>query len=97
MRANEVSQLPVIENEKILGVLDEEDVLTAAYKDRKIFNNNVSEHMNTKLDLVDISMGTPELMTLFAENKVAIVMNKDKFIGMITRVDLINHLRKSVG
>ena len=96
MRANEVSQLPVIENKKILGVLDEEDVLTAAYKNREIFSRNVAEHMNTNLDLVDIGMGTAELMTLFAKNKVAIVMDNDQFVGMITRVDLINHLRKSV-
>lgn len=97
MRANEVSQLPVIENKKILGVLDEEDVLAAAYKNREIFSRNVAEHMNSNLDLVDIGMGTAELMTLFAKNKVAIVMDNDQFVGMITRVDLINHLRRSVG
>ncbi|MEE3108004.1 MAG: hypothetical protein VX345_13455, partial [Pseudomonadota bacterium] len=39
---------------------------------------------------------TAQLMALFAANKVAIVMDGAQFVGMITRVDLINHLRQSV-
>jgi cystathionine beta-synthase len=35
------------------------------------------------------------LRRLFERNEVAIVLDGSKFVGLITRVDLLNHLRKS--
>ena len=52
--------------------------------------------MTDSLDVIDIRSDTAQLMALFAANKVAIVMDGAQFVGMITRVDLINHLRQSV-
>ena len=96
MRANEVSQLPVIDGTRVVGVLDEEDILAAAYADTDVFDNAVAKHMTDSLDVIDIRSDTAQLMALFAANKVAIVMDGAQFVGMITRVDLINHLRQSV-
>ena len=96
MRANEVSQLPVIDGTRVVGVLDEEDILAAAYGDTDVFDNAVAKHMTDSLDVIDIRSDTAQLMALFAANKVAIVMDGAQFVGMITRVDLINHLRQSV-
>jgi len=33
---------------------------------------------------------------LFAEDKVAIVFDQDNYLGLITKIDLINHLRKQL-
>ncbi|MEC8563790.1 MAG: CBS domain-containing protein, partial [Pseudomonadota bacterium] len=96
MRANEVSQLPVIDGTRVVGVLDEEDILAAAYADTDVFGHAVAKHMTDSLDVIDIRSDTAQLMALFAANKVAIVMDGAQFVGMITRVDLINHLRQSV-
>jgi cystathionine beta-synthase len=33
------------------------------------------------------------LLPIFERNEVAIVMDGKEFVGLITRIDLINHLR----
>jgi cystathionine beta-synthase len=35
------------------------------------------------------------LKPIFDRNEVAVVMDGEEFVGLITRVDLINHLRLS--
>ena len=41
MRASDVSQIPVMNNNKLMGILDEEDLLFAVSKDQSSFSNNV--------------------------------------------------------
>jgi cystathionine beta-synthase len=37
-----------------------------------------------------------ELIAVFDRGRVAIVMNGDKFLGLITRSDLISYLRRKM-
>ena len=37
---------------------------------------------------------TNPLMPIFRADKVAIVVGDDRFLGLITKTDLINHLRR---
>ncbi len=50
MRASDISQIPVLDNGELLGVLDEEDLLFCVSKDQSEFSNEVSNHMIDKLD-----------------------------------------------
>ena len=38
-----------------------------------------------------------ELLPIFAKDLVAVVADAGKFVGLITRIDLLNHLRKQLG
>jgi len=49
--------------------------------------------MTTKLRTVQSTDKLNALPPLFERNEVAIVLEGEKFVGLITRVDLINHLR----
>lgn len=97
MRANEVSQVPVIDDGEAVGILDEEDILLAVYDKPEVFAEPVSKHMTGQLDVIGAERPVDDLLPLFRGNKVAMVMDGDRFLGMITRVDLINHIRRSVG
>jgi cystathionine beta-synthase len=35
-----------------------------------------------------------ELLPLFAEGLVPIVVDGDEFVGLVTRIDVLNHLRR---
>ena len=97
MRANDVSQLPVLDdNETIIGLLDEEDLLLAVHDSPSCFADNVSQHMTTELDIIDYAAGIDSLFPIFKAGKVAIVQQGPTFLGLITSVDLINHLRRKV-
>ncbi len=93
MRASDISQIPVLDNGELLGVLDEEDLLFCVSKDQSEFSNEVSSHMIDKLDTLQFDASEDELLEILSEGKVAIIFDKETFIGFITKVDLINYYR----
>lgn len=97
MRANDVSQLPVMDGSRIVGLLDEEDLLMAVHECADCFRDTVDRHMTARLDVLPATAGTAALVPLFRADKVAIVEDaQGRFLGMVTKVDLINHLRRKL-
>lgn len=90
----DVSQLPVIEHDRIVGILDESDLLLAVAGDQKAFGRPVRDAMVTDLTEIDVKSPVADLMPLFNRGFVAIVKDEAKFLGLITRVDLLNFLRR---
>jgi cystathionine beta-synthase len=98
MRANDVSQLPVLDGHRIVGLLDEDDLLMAVHECPDCFKDTVDRHMTSRLDVLPATADTSALLPLFKADKVAIVEDAEgRFLGMVTRVDLINHLRRKLG
>ena len=93
MRASDISQLPVIKEGDLLGIIDEEDVLISVSKNQGTFSDEVERHMIQQLDVLQYNASEDELIGILSEGKVAIIYNEDTFIGFITKVDLINHYR----
>lgn len=95
MKLYDVSQLPVVdENGRIVGIIDESDLLVAVYGQEARFKELVSSAMVTDLESVDVNAPVGELLPIFANDHVAIVLDGKKFLGLITRVDLLNYLRR---
>ncbi len=97
MRASDVSQLPVVKESRIVGILDESDILAfvegeEAHRTER-FRMPVFKAMTTTLHTLQMTDKLDVLPPLFERNEVAIVLDGEKFVGLITRVDLINHLR----
>jgi cystathionine beta-synthase len=100
MRSADVSQLPVLdERAHVLGLVDESDVLasllSAAGDVEKVFARPVKDVMVTRLETVSADAPIAELVPLFRKDYVAIVMQGDRFLGVATRLDLINYFRIS--
>lgn len=93
MRASDISQLPVIKEGDLLGIIDEEDVLISVSKNQGTFSDEVERHMIQQLDVLQYNASEDELIGILSEGKVAIIYNEDTFIGFITKVDLINYYR----
>ncbi|MDQ8050995.1 CBS domain-containing protein, partial [Luteibacter sp.] len=96
MKLYDVSQLPVMDGDNIVGIVDESDVLLHVYGDESRFRDPVSTAMVSKLDKIDVSSPIETLLPVFDRGHVAIVVDKDKFLGLITRIDLLNYLRRRV-
>jgi cystathionine beta-synthase len=99
MRRADVSQLPVLDNGKLVGIIDESDILEkveGAYEGRwDRFNAPVNGAMTSKLHTLQANRSLDALLPVFERGEVAIVFDGDEFVGLITRVDLINHLRRN--
>ena len=97
MRLYDVSQVAVIDdNATVCGIIDESDVLLAVAEDTDAFNTPIAEVMTRKLQTVSPETDIHELLPIFNSDKVAIVIDGGKFLGLITRMDLINYLRKQL-
>ena len=97
MRQADVSQLPVMEDGRLVGILDDSDIVHVMDTDEitraERFAKPVRSAMATQLDTVQVHESLNDLIPIFDRDRVAIVMDGDHFVGLITRVDLINHLR----
>ena len=96
MKLYDVSQLPVMDGDKIVGIVDESDVLLHVYSDETRFRDPVSTAMIGKLRMLEVKSPIESLLPVFDVGHVAIVVDNDKFLGLITRIDLLNYLRRRV-
>ena len=95
MKLYEISQLPVMDADgDIIGLIDEEDILLAVYGREAKFQSPVRNAMTRNLQT--LTPGTPleDLLHTFRKDMVAIVKDGDTFLGLITRMDLLNYLRQ---
>ena len=94
MKLYDVSQLPVIEEDRIVGIIDESDLLLAVFGHEDSFENPVSSAMVSELHSVNVNDSIEELLPIFDKDFVAIVKDGEAFLGLITRVDLLHFLRR---
>jgi cystathionine beta-synthase len=71
-------------------------VLLHVYGDESRFRDPVSTAMVSKLDKIDVRSPIESLLPVFDRGHVAIVVDGEKFLGLITRIDLLNYLRRRV-
>ena len=87
----------MLEHGRLVGLLDESDVLNALHFARKdsraSFSAKVADAMVTALNTLPASAPIDALLPVFERNEVAIVMDGEDFVGLVTRMDLINHVR----
>ena len=96
MRLADVSQLPVLAGEKLVGVIDESDVLARVHGHADRFGDRVDAAMTDAPETLSPGAGIAEVEAVLDRGHVAIVADASGFHGLITRVDLLNHLRRSV-
>jgi cystathionine beta-synthase len=94
MKLYDVSQLPVLQGGEVVGIIDESDLLLAVYDNEAAFREPVRSAMTARLETVDSHTSLESLLPIFAQGHVAIVKHEGEFAGLITRIDLVNHLRR---
>ena len=96
MRLADVSQLPVLEGEQLVGVIDESDLLLSVHADAARFRSAVSTAMTAAPETLSPQASLMELEGVLDRGLVAIVADAAGFHGLITRFDLLNHLRRTL-
>ena len=94
MRLYDISQLPVLDGEQIVGILDESDLLVAVYEHEERFAAPVRDFMTSRLEVIAPSQPIDALLPILRADRVALVVDGDRFLGVVTRIDLVNHLRR---
>ncbi len=95
MKLYDISQLPVMgADAKVSGLIDESDILLAVFRDEEHFKELVASAMTPRLETLQMSDPMDALLRVFDHGHVAIVMEGERFLGLITQIDLLNHLRR---
>jgi cystathionine beta-synthase len=96
MKLYDVSQLPVLKDGKVVGIVDEQDILLEVIDNPTHFREPVTEAMESHIVTVAPDASVAQLMEIFRRGLVAIVVDGDEFLGLITRIDVLNWLRRWV-
>jgi cystathionine beta-synthase len=96
MRMTDISQVPVIDKGKVVGILDESDVLVAAHGDPACFKQPVRTAMTSRLETLSPEANLESAVAVLNRDHVVLVVEGDHFHGLITRTDLLNHLRRKL-
>ena len=94
MSLHDVSQLPVVDqNGRAIGIIDESDLLVKVHRDASHFKDPVKKAMTDRLETLPPDAKIKDLLDVFDRGRVAIVMEDDRFLGLVTRTDLLSYLR----
>ncbi|MCY1493337.1 putative cystathionine beta-synthase [compost metagenome] len=96
MRLADVSQLPVLRDGQLAGVVDESDILLGVHTDATHFRQPVASVMTARLETLAPDASLAELQAELDRGLVAIIADASGFHGLITRFDLLNHLRRTL-
>lgn len=97
MKLFDVSQIPVMQQERVVGIVDESDLVLHLQADAARFKDTVRTAMVTNVETIAPNAPINELLPIFKRDHVAVVADQGRFIGLITRIDLLNYLRKQLG
>jgi cystathionine beta-synthase len=90
------SQLPVMDNDQLIGIVTEDDILRFAFGRPERFNEPVSKAMTSTFLRVDKTTSINNLVAMLEVLSSAAVMDGEKFLGLVTRSDVLNYLRRQV-
>ncbi len=90
------SQLPVMEADRLVGFIDEDDIMRHAFGDPERFNDPVRDAMHTNFLVVEPTLSLRNLVALLDVQPYAAVMRDGQFQGLITRADVLNYLRRQM-
>lgn len=87
-----VSQLPVMDGNRIVGLVTESDILAPLSHGEVSPQDSISIVMRTDLHTLQAGTSVDQLFKVFDANEIAIVLDQEKFLGLITKIDLIKYL-----
>lgn len=87
------SQMPVLDDGRLAGILTEADVLQSLLSRHASADSAVAEVMERRVSTVGMHAGSSELPRIFERGEVAIVVDdQTRVLALITKLDLIEFL-----
>jgi cystathionine beta-synthase len=90
------SQLPVMQDDHLIGIITEDDIIRFAFGRPERFKERVRMAMNSTFLRVEKDLSINNLVALLEVRSSAAVMDGENFLGLITRADVLNYLRRQM-
>lgn len=97
LMANRISQMPVIdEGELPIGMVHESDLLNFLIQGEHKLKEPVRGAMAPLVGVIPLEAPVVQLRNVFDEDNVAVVLDRGKVVGIVTKIDLIDFLGKKL-
>lgn len=93
MRLYDISQLPVLENGQLVGLVDEWDLISHVQGDSERFSLPVKAAMTRNLEVLDKHAPESAMRDIFDRGLVVVITDNGRFVGLITRSDVLTTWR----
>ncbi len=90
------SQLPVMHEGELLGVVTEDAIMQFVYGKPQLMNAPVADAMESAFIKLDKSESMNNLVAMLRVQPYAAILDGDEFLGLITRSDVLNYLRRQM-
>ena len=92
MKRHGISQLPVLEHGKLRGMVQEVDLLRHLVKGSGTLDSSIIDLIESDYATVTPSTKVELLKGVLNDAKIAIVLERDSVVGVVTKIDLIDFL-----
>ena len=90
------SQLPVMEDDDLVGIVTEDAIIQYVYGKPDLMNAPVRDAMESAFIKLDKTETVNNLVAMLRVQPYAAIMDGDDFLGLITRSDVLNYLRRQI-
>jgi cystathionine beta-synthase len=90
------SQLPVMQESELVGVVTEDTILRFVFGQPELMNAPVSAAMESAFIKLEKDETLNNLVAMLDVKPYAAIMDGQDFLGLITRADVLNYLRKQM-
>ena len=90
------SQLPVMDEGKLVGVVTEDAIIQYVFGKPELMNAAVEEAMESAFIKLDRTTSINNLVAMLHVQPYAAIMDGEDFLGLITRSDVLNYLRRQI-
>jgi len=90
------SQLPVMDDGRLVGVVTEDAILQFVFGKPELMNSEVESAMQTAFIKLDKTGSINNLVSMLQVQPYAAILDGDEFLGLITRSDVLNYLRRQI-
>ncbi len=93
MRKNSISQMPVIEEDNLVGIVSETSILDAILES-KSYDTQVKEVMHQAPPTISVTASVDVTSHLLKHYPLIMVSDKGKLIGIVTKADVLSYTYK---
>jgi cystathionine beta-synthase len=90
------SQLPVMEEAELVGVVTEDAIIQFVYGRPELMTAPVKDAMESAFIKLDRKESVNNLVAMLRVQPYAAIMDGEEFVGLITRSDVLNYLRRQM-
>ena len=90
------SQLPVMDEGRLVGVITEDAIIQHVFGKPELMNVPVAEAMESAFIKLDKTTSVNNLVAMLHVQPYAAIMDGNEFMGLITRSDVLNYLRRQI-